>query len=111
MSDLFYAHLVPVDETLQQLETLSITEAERDKLESMIITMYHKKILETILNEIDTVHHDHIVAMIAGNPYDLGVMIEIKSHNPDIEESIIDAGRTLSTEIRGLLATNKPKNP
>lgn len=105
MYQLFYAHLVPLDDSVALLDQYQLNDVERNILEEKILSMYHHYILDIIMQNIAKEHHDHIIARIAQDPHDLDVMIHIKSLNPQIEEHIMLAGKELDTRVRAMVAS------
>ncbi len=103
MSELFYAHLVPLDDSVALLDQYSLSDNERETLEQTILSMYHHHIIDVIMQNIALEHHDHIISRIAENPHDLDIMIHIKLLNPQIEDHIMSAGKELDTRVRAML--------
>lgn len=103
MEPLFYEHLVPLSESLIMLNAYDVAESERETLENLIFSMFHHKIIETILTNVPAAAHEQVVQVIAEDPHNLEIMIFIKTLNPEIEDHIIHSGKELSDEIRGLL--------
>lgn len=103
MQPLFYEHLVPLSKALVLLDNYQFTVEERDQLENMILSMFHHKMIETILSNVPTDAHESIVSAIAEDPHNLEILIYIKSLNPQIEDHIMQSGEELSHELRALL--------
>lgn len=110
MSQLFYAHLVPLDDSVALLDQYQLNDVERESLEKTILSIYHHHIIDIILKNIAKEHHDQIIEKIAENPHNLDVMIYVKSLNPQIEEHIMSGGKELDTRVRAMLHVKNAKS-
>ncbi|MFA6082111.1 MAG: hypothetical protein WC773_01670 [Patescibacteria group bacterium] len=108
MSQLFYAHLVPLDEALHLLDQYELESDERDQLEEMVYAIFDHNIMNLIMQKVPKEHHDNLVEMIAVSPFDLAIIDYLKTHAPDIETDIMDVGKQVHYQLIPVLA--KPAN-
>ncbi len=107
MQDIFYSHLLPIDDVTAMLDEYELSDEERQELLDLIYQMFDHRAIEVIFLHLPPEHHEEVVRMMSLAPQDLEIMVFIKQHAPDIEAHLQDAGAELAMELRGLL--HKPK--
>lgn len=104
MNNVFFYYLVPLEDSLGLLDSVELSEKEKNKLQDIIHSMYEHRITEVILTNLPTDIHEHFVKRVSENPYDLEIMSFLKSKNSDIDSIIQYEGKNLHNEIIALLA-------
>ncbi|GEM_PF-3535384 len=103
MNQLFYAHLVPLDESLALLDQYQLSPAEHAELEELIYAMFDHRVMDTILVSLPPEHHDELMRRVAEAPHDLSIIVFIKQYVPQIDSHLQLVGNELGLDLRGLL--------
>ncbi len=103
MNQLFYSHLVPEEDVIDQLEQYQLSDEEKLELTDLILQMFDHRIMEVILIHLPPEHHDELTRRMSLAPDDITIMVFIKTHAPSIEEEIQQAGKNLKVELQAVL--------
>ncbi|MCH7541415.1 hypothetical protein IH981_01395 [Patescibacteria group bacterium] len=99
----FYDHLVNLDEIHNALLQHDLPTTQHYHLLKIADSTFHNDILNVILTEIPTDHHEYFLVEFQNKPDDLNHLVFLKQFSPDIEDKILHTSVETKAKILGEL--------
>lgn len=70
MSNLFYDHLLPLDEIKTNIDEVAESREEKEELWKIVDEIVHHKVMGCVLDELPSEHHEDFMQKFHKAPYD-----------------------------------------
>jgi len=85
---LFYDHLISLTDIDRELEELIVEYHERAHLLETVDSALHHAVMDTILTELPSEHHQNFLREFSIRPHDPDHLVYLTQFSPDIEAKI-----------------------
>lgn len=110
MSEVFYYHLINIEEVITELDMHEIESEEKEELLGLIDQTFHHHILQLILDYLPKEYHETFLTHFHHAPYDPELLIFIKERVViDIEAVIKTKADQTKKEILAVIKKSKRK--
>lgn len=100
MSQVFYDHLIIIDEVTTELDSYNLTSAERQTIIDLIDQTLHHRILDIILSSLPADKHEDFLSRLHRAPYDRKLLDYLRAETGiDIETEIKKEAQKVKQEI------------
>ena len=99
MAQLFYDHLIKIEEVSKELGKYRLTTVEREEILDTIDEHVHHRVLGVILQKLPKEKHEVFLHKLHDGPHKLELLEELKKDIKDIEKLIRQEGEKIKKEI------------
>jgi len=100
MTKVFYDHLILIEDIIEVISTLNISDSEKQTAQKLADSIIHHKVLILLLDNLPKDHHEDFLKRFYRAPYDLAHLkyLEEKTQR-DISMDLVILGQQIKREI------------